>query len=531
MERYRTIGRNTERGMRGVEGAVTLRCGIRRSCVLVIGLLVYAAGPVWTQDGATLPVPAALRIESEPSGAEVLLDNRLVGVTPIDIDDLYPGRRRVRIEYRGYRSYDEWISLSAGETTEIEATLELLTGLMEIESDHETLEMNLGGAWEPARAMTLPVGTYRVAFRAFGYESGEQPVSIPPDASTVVPVRLEAVPFSVAYADPGPLRFHPDNLGGAGFADLTLSATGPGWYRVEIYGAEGGTVFARRGTIDDWFAMLLWDGRGEDGLSVPDGTYRVVLEAGDGTHQLRSTRFVEVTHAARVYPRLITPYGSGSSLVSFPDGRGNAVASFAAGGGYHYRETDAGEDHTVPITIAARFAPHPFLAVAAGSLLTASPEEAEVRSLAYGYLEVGPWRRPPGGLGVSLYGNGGTSSVGPWRANRIGAAASTRFDAPRGGVAVVAAPGVEVAVSFDTPDFYAVAGLAAVRDRSRSMVSISSRLTADSDRWRILDTALDTAFRPGNGTIRWTLSLGMSIVEESVDDPTWWSLVSVGTTY
>ncbi len=529
MGRYRPIGRATRGDAPTIADAVITRHGAGRWRALAIALWVCTTTPVWAQDGAALPLPAALRIESRPSGADVFLDNRLVGTTPLYIDDLYPGRRRIRVEYRGYESYDEWISLSAGETTEIEAELVLSTGLMEIESEHERLEMNLGSDWEPARATALPAGTYRVAFRAFGYHIGERLVSIGTDAPTVVPVRLEAAPFSVAYAVPGARRFHPENLGIAGVADLSISATGPGWYRIEVHDADGQVVFARRGTIDDWLEPLSWDGRGEEGSSVPNGIYRVVIEAGDGAHQLRLTRSVDVTRAARVYPRLITPYGSGSSLIAFPGGRGNTTASFSAGGGYHYRETDTGNERTVPITIAARFAPLPLLSVAAGSLLTASPEEAEVRHLSYGHLEIGPWHLLPGNVGISLYGNGGTGSAGPWRANRIGAAANAGLGSAWRGIGIVASPGVEVAVSFDTPDLYAVAGLAAVRDRPRSMVAVSSRLTADVSRWRILDTALDAALRPGDGGIRWTFSFGVSILEESVDEPAFWSLVSVGT--
>jgi hypothetical protein len=67
-------------------------------------------------------------IESRPVGAEVYLDGRLVGTTPLQIGDVRGGEHTVRLELAGHGQWSRSILVTAGEQHRVAASLEELTG-------------------------------------------------------------------------------------------------------------------------------------------------------------------------------------------------------------------------------------------------------------------------------------------------------------------------------------------------------------------------------------------------------------------
>lgn len=63
--------------------------------------------------GASCVGERVLRIESEPPGATVRLDDRVIGVTPIEVEFLHYGQRRLALYRTGYRTYSEPLKLKA----------------------------------------------------------------------------------------------------------------------------------------------------------------------------------------------------------------------------------------------------------------------------------------------------------------------------------------------------------------------------------------------------------------------------------
>jgi hypothetical protein len=66
----------------------------------------------------------ALRVESRPSGAAVLIDGRVVGTTPLQISDLEPGPHQVRLELPGHRPWATTATIVAGQSVRVAASLE-----------------------------------------------------------------------------------------------------------------------------------------------------------------------------------------------------------------------------------------------------------------------------------------------------------------------------------------------------------------------------------------------------------------------
>jgi len=99
-----------------------------------VGLEGYAPAELTLEVQAdALPVPirfalqavgGVLEVRSEPAGAEVRLDGRAVGATPVEGLSAPPGRHEVEIEARGYRPWRQTIVLNAGDKVPLKATLE-----------------------------------------------------------------------------------------------------------------------------------------------------------------------------------------------------------------------------------------------------------------------------------------------------------------------------------------------------------------------------------------------------------------------
>lgn len=69
------------------------------------------------------PTTGSISASSSPSDAEMYLDNIFKGLTPITLDSITPGTHTVLIKLSGYQDYSSQVQVTAGQTTQISATL------------------------------------------------------------------------------------------------------------------------------------------------------------------------------------------------------------------------------------------------------------------------------------------------------------------------------------------------------------------------------------------------------------------------
>lgn len=69
------------------------------------------------------PVAGIVLIGSEPSGAEIIIKNRMVGLTPKKFPSMAAGKHEVWLKKKGFQDYIETIRVTAGETTTLQAEL------------------------------------------------------------------------------------------------------------------------------------------------------------------------------------------------------------------------------------------------------------------------------------------------------------------------------------------------------------------------------------------------------------------------
>jgi hypothetical protein len=73
------------------------------------------------------PTTGSIAISSSPSGAEVYLNNVFKGLSPITLDSLTPGAYTVTLKLSGYQDWQAGAQVTAGQTTQLTATLTEVT--------------------------------------------------------------------------------------------------------------------------------------------------------------------------------------------------------------------------------------------------------------------------------------------------------------------------------------------------------------------------------------------------------------------
>jgi hypothetical protein len=147
-------------------------------------------------DKPIAPPTAALRVESDPPGAWVFLDDedRPLGRTPLYRTDLAEGRHRLLIRLEGYRTdTTDAIRLTAGAIQEKSVNLEPLPALIHIATDPPRATVKIDGTAEekvtPA-TYRVPAGDHEFVAEKRGYESKKWELELERGSQTTMTVRL-----------------------------------------------------------------------------------------------------------------------------------------------------------------------------------------------------------------------------------------------------------------------------------------------------------------------------------------------------
>jgi hypothetical protein len=76
-----------------------------------------------TPVASALATPGSIEVESRPAGAEVALDGRIVGTTPLSIPDVTEGTHVVGIELAGFSRWATSVYVNKGERARVGASL------------------------------------------------------------------------------------------------------------------------------------------------------------------------------------------------------------------------------------------------------------------------------------------------------------------------------------------------------------------------------------------------------------------------
>jgi TonB family protein len=155
----------------------------------------------------------ALRIESEPSGANVVMNGEAMGRTPLRLSDLRFGSYTVRVERKGYETQVRDVSLSA-EAAAGELRFVLARPAAPAQGEADVVSTPAGASVSvdgrpvgttPLRGIKLRPGRRRLEVNLDGHETWTDTVDVVAGEAGRVEVHLEALPRPSAPPTPAPV--------------------------------------------------------------------------------------------------------------------------------------------------------------------------------------------------------------------------------------------------------------------------------------------------------------------------------------
>ncbi|WP_232054710.1 PEGA domain-containing protein [Thermococcus sp. 2319x1] len=143
-----------------------------------------------------------LKIFSDPSGAEVYVNDSYKGTTSITLE-LPPGTYVVRLTKEGYQEYTATVTISAGETKTVSATLKPAYGYLRVESSPSGAEVYVDGSYVGTAPITdyrLSPGEHTIKVRKEGYQ--EYTITVNVEAGKSVSVSASLVPVTTSSKIP-----------------------------------------------------------------------------------------------------------------------------------------------------------------------------------------------------------------------------------------------------------------------------------------------------------------------------------------
>lgn len=438
----------------------------RLSSGLVLVFLITFSHGVYAE------IPGAIHVTSDPTGAAVFLDEKMVGRTPVTLENLTPGRARLRIELRGYRTWEEWVLVEAGRSLRVERTLEQRVGTVVIRSNAPKPEVLFRDRWIPATEITLSPGTYALRFRAFGYTSRRETVTVFQDRVTIIDVKLEKATLSAPAVSVLQERFHPHSPGVEGRARFRIEVDAPSTMHVRVLDPEGNPVYESEENLVQRVTRWEWDGSARDDRVHEEGRYRIRFLVYDEVSRYIITHSIVLDANAIVLPRLVSAYGWGTTLLTIPEIPESTTFILDLGGGIR-----VGRQRTVPITLGIGVAPFPRLFVSGTVTIPGDPDNTPpVVGISGGVLYTLPVAAKHAQPAIRIGGAGATGSISGRERTAVEVAVPVRLGVRGGFLGVLAEIGVGAYDEDTTPEnpgYHISLGL--VRERPSYLLSAGMR--------------------------------------------------------
>lgn len=184
-----------------------------------------------TQSVEVLLEPAwgQMEITSVPEGAEVRVDGKPVGTTPLTTEVLETGTN-LSLAKRGYKTWEKQVSVKAG-TTETYPTIELIVadGTLELHSSPSGAAVSVGNEFRGTTPVTIdlsPLRDHRVELFLEGYSKAVRTVQTEPEGHARLDIDLQPIIGRIELSvSPGDAEVLVDGRSvGAGSQTLALTA-------------------------------------------------------------------------------------------------------------------------------------------------------------------------------------------------------------------------------------------------------------------------------------------------------------------
>ena len=158
---------------------------------------------------------ATMAIRSKPSGADLWLNGKLIGRTPVQKNRLKPGSYQIKLIKEGFEAYSGLVQLNAGEKRDLNITLTPLRGTLHIETEPPGARVRIDGQEIPNRLTpftygNLREGVHRILVQKEGYAAHQSEVEINHSQNAVKKIVLtplqgtlsvRVIPWGTIYID------------------------------------------------------------------------------------------------------------------------------------------------------------------------------------------------------------------------------------------------------------------------------------------------------------------------------------------
>jgi hypothetical protein len=214
---------------------------------------------------------AHLRVVTPVPDAEVFIDGASVGKSPIERNDLAPGKHYVVVRKQGYAEWKREIDLAAGQTTALTAELSA-SGVLKVLSNVAGADVVIDGELRGKTPLTIenmPAGDHLAEVKAQNYLPAKQPFHIDGGEQKILSADLAGVrtgpgPAEMATAYKAmtswsavtvePNKFTADIAGGFfPFGELRLTV---GAFRKGMFGIDAGVDVRTIGYVTEGLARV-----------------------------------------------------------------------------------------------------------------------------------------------------------------------------------------------------------------------------------------------------------------------------------
>lgn len=190
---------------------------------------IVGLGTTQSLDIKLEPAWGKMQFDSQPQGANLYIDDRLIGQTPLTTEVLETGSA-LRLALKGYKTIEQQVSVKAG-TSEQYPPIQLVVsdGIVDISSTPVGASVTIDNQFQgttPVQLSMAPFKQYRIELFLEGYLKATRRLSLEPEVRSKVAVALRPnigrIKLSVSPAD---AQILVDNqLQGVGDQTLSLSA-------------------------------------------------------------------------------------------------------------------------------------------------------------------------------------------------------------------------------------------------------------------------------------------------------------------
>ncbi|HUX20525.1 MAG TPA: PEGA domain-containing protein, partial [Spirochaetia bacterium] len=152
---------------------------------------------VEVQPSDTNPVQTGLEVQTNPSDAQVYLNDLFIGDTPINYTNFQAGSYKITISKLGYYDNVRWLNLDPKAYTIIQTDLTPKTGYLLVTTNPIAAEVLIDGQQSQPGAHEVPVGHHVVTVRAFGFDDWTRSVDVQENQTIQLNAELAKATFRI----------------------------------------------------------------------------------------------------------------------------------------------------------------------------------------------------------------------------------------------------------------------------------------------------------------------------------------------